>query len=125
MPWWAILLLVLLVLMPIVLLLNWGFSKAIMSGKLYGDSAPGWMLECRSCKQWRPAGEAGMTRRYAAGKKLQLVRCTACNNKLRLALLTRGPGPSEQRTIDHRTNETIWPETMPPRASGTPTAAKP
>lgn len=79
--------------------------------KLQGDSAPGWILECKRCGMWRPAGETGMIRKYAAGEKLQIARCSTCL-KFRWVKLRRGPGPIGTRKIDDRTNPEIWPETI-------------
>ena len=114
MSWWLVLL---IALGGIALLLVWMrvVAAAIVRvgppPKLEGDSAPGWILECKGCGMWRPAGEAGILRRYAAGEKLQIARCVSCK-KFRWVRLKRGPGPAGKRRIDDRTNESIWPETL-------------
>lgn len=114
MAWWQIALIVVGVVVAIVVWLRVVGAAIVRVGpppKLEGDSAPGWIVECRSCGTWRPAGETGIIRRYAAGEKLQIARCVSCA-KFRWVRLKRGPGPVGKRRIDERTNESIWPETL-------------
>lgn len=98
-----------------LLLLAWQVRRVVMSisssARFQDDTAPGWILECPHCGYWRPAGETGITRMYAAGEKRQLGRCTTCT-KLRWVKLRRSPGPVGLRRIDHRTNPEIWPDTL-------------
>ncbi len=114
MVWWQIVLLVIGCIAAVGLWMRIVGAAIVRLGpppKLEGDSAPGWILECRSCGLWRPAGETGIIRRYAAGEKLMLARCSACL-KFRWVKLRRGPGPEGMRRIDDRTNAEIWPETL-------------
>ncbi|MEO1585106.1 MAG: hypothetical protein AAFR96_11130 [Planctomycetota bacterium] len=119
MDWWQIALIVVGCVVVLVLWIRFVATAIVRAGpppKLHGDSAPGWILECRTCGMWRPAGETGMIRKHAAGEKLQIARCMSCE-RFRWVRLKRGPGPADKRRIDDRTNSEIWPETLTEAAS--------
>jgi hypothetical protein len=61
--------------------------------------APGWRIRCLSCGKTRPAGEAGMIRVAAVGKKYTIGRCGACG-RLRWIVVERDPS-FEQGTRTH------------------------
>lgn len=97
------------VVLPLFLFLT--FKYIINATAHDGDTAPGWIVQCTTCKSWRPASEVGVVRIGAAGTKYTLGRCSPCG-KLRFVAIRRGPGEAGQRIIDERTNPELWPETI-------------